>query len=251
MPPSDGRTASGPESPRLLVFDLDGTLIDSSRDLCNSINATLVRYGKPSLPDAVIATYIGDGASMLVRRAFGDPEGDVHDEEYVTEALTYFLDFYRVHKLDFTRVYPGVLEALKRIRSDHPSMLMACLTNKPIRPSQEICEQLGLSAFFFRIYGGNSFHTKKPDPHGLLALVDEAALLLKAGSDRKKVSPRETVMIGDSAVDILTARNGGTRSIGCSFGLAPQSLVTVPPDYLAESPSQWPGIIARLALLPA
>jgi len=89
-----------PPSPRLLVFDLDGTFIDSRTDLCNSVNATLTHFGKPELPEAVISSYIGDGASLLVRRAFGDPEGDVHDEEYVTEALTFFLDYYRIHKLD-------------------------------------------------------------------------------------------------------------------------------------------------------
>ena len=224
------------DSPRLFVFDLDGTLIDSSRDLCNSINATLRHFGKAELPDAVIATYIGDGASMLVRRAFGDPEGDVHDEQFVTAALTYFLDFYRIHKLDFTRLYPGVREALELMRSTYPEAAMACLTNKPVRPSEEICEQLGLRPFFFRIYGGNSFHTKKPDPHGLLALMTEAGALL-GGS---RLSARQTVMIGDSSVDILTARNCGARSIGCSFGLAPQSLQTVPPDRMAAHPSDWP-----------
>ena len=89
-----------------------GTLIDSRQDLCNSINAMLTHFGKPELPEAVIASYIGDGASMLVRRALGDPEGDFHDAEFVTEALGFFLDYYRVHKLDFTYVYPGVMEAL-------------------------------------------------------------------------------------------------------------------------------------------
>src|SRR3984885_2714637 len=106
--------------PRLLVFDLDGTLIDSRIDLCNSVNATLVHFGKPELREAVISGYIGDGASLLVRRAIGDPEGDVHDEEYVTEALTYFLDYYRIHKLDYTYVYPGVLSSLEAIRTTRP-----------------------------------------------------------------------------------------------------------------------------------
>src|ERR1700726_335678 len=110
--------------PRLLVFDLDGTLIDSGIDLCNSVNATLAHFGKPELPEAVIASYIGDGASMLVRRALGDPEGDIHDEEYVTQALTFFLDYYRIHKLDFTFVYPGVLEALHAISAAQPELPM-------------------------------------------------------------------------------------------------------------------------------
>src|SRR6185437_3824695 len=99
--------------PRLVVFDLDGTLIDSQIDLSNSVNAMLAHLGRPELPHAVIAGYIGDGASMLVRRALGDPEGDVHDEEFVSNALQYFLEYYREHKLDFTYVYDGVMEGLE------------------------------------------------------------------------------------------------------------------------------------------
>src|ERR1700748_154621 len=109
----------------LLVFDLDGTLIDSRIDLCTSVNATLTHFGKPELPEAVISSYIGDGAYLLVRRAFGDPEGDIHDEEYVTEALTFFLDYYRIHKLDHTFLYPGVLESIEAIRTTNPAILMA------------------------------------------------------------------------------------------------------------------------------
>ncbi len=153
-----------PPSPRLLVFDLDGTLIDSRTDLCNSVNATLTHFGKPELPEAVISSYIGDGASLLVRRAFGDPEGDVHDEEYVTEALTFFLDYYRIHKLDYTSLYPGVLESLKAIHTAHPDMLMAVLTNKPVNPSRDICAHFGLATYFFQNYGGNSFSSPKPAP---------------------------------------------------------------------------------------
>src|SRR5271154_3782989 len=127
-------------SPRLLGFDLDGTRIDPRVDLCNSVNATLAHFGKPELPEAIISGYIGDGASLLVRRAFGDPEGDIHDEEYVTEALTFFLNYYRIHKLDYTYVYPGIIESLEAIRAAHPDTLMAVLTNKPVNPSRDICD---------------------------------------------------------------------------------------------------------------
>jgi phosphoglycolate phosphatase len=231
-------------APRLIVFDLDGTLIDSRVDLCNSINAMLTHFGKPELPEAVIASYIGDGASMLVRRALGDPEGDVHDEEFVAEALTFFLDYYRVHKLDFTYVYPGVMEALAAIRAARPEVLMAVLTNKPVNPSRAICDHFGLSKYFFQNFGGNSFHTKKPDPHGLLALIGEASAI--AGST---VQPGETLMVGDSDIDVLTARNAGVRSVGCRFGLAPHSLESAEPDYLVDSASEWVEI-AGADLLP-
>jgi phosphoglycolate phosphatase len=233
--------------PRLLVFDLDGTLIDSRIDLSNSINAMLAQLGKPQLPDAVIASYIGDGVTMLVRRALGDPEGDVHDQEFVDDALTYFLDYYRIHKLDFTYVYDGVFEALEAIRAANPGLPMAVLTNKPVRPSRDICAHFGLDRFFFQNYGGNSFHTKKPDPAGLRALIAEASGLGVAGSASGPILAAETIMIGDSDVDILTARNCGARAVGCTFGLAPHSLAAAQPDALSHSPADWPEVVRQIA----
>lgn len=221
-------------TPRLIVFDLDGTLIDSRQDLCNSVNAMLTHLGKPTLPDEVIASYIGDGASMLVRRALGDPEGDAHDEEFVTEALHYFLEYYRIHKLDFTYVYPGVMETLAAIRVALPDVLMAVLTNKPVNPSRVICDHFGLSNYFFQNYGGNSFHTKKPDPHGLLTLIGEASAI--SGS---LIVASETMMVGDTDVDVLTARAIGAVSLGCRFGLAPERLAAAKPDFMVDSPSGW------------
>jgi phosphoglycolate phosphatase len=220
--------------PALLVFDLDGTLIDSRVDLCNSVNAMLEHLGRPKLPEPVIASYIGDGASLLVRRSLGDPEGDMHDEEFVADALKLFLDFYRKHMLDATYVYAGVVQSLEAIRGRFPALPMAVLTNKPVGPARAICTHFGLDRFFFQNYGGNSFHTKKPDPHGLLTLIDEASAIVG-----RKIEPSETVMIGDSDVDILTARNCGARSVGCSYGLAPQSLAAASPDALVSSPTEW------------
>ena len=229
--------------PRLVVFDLDGTLIDSQIDLSNSINAMLVHLGKPELPRAVIAGYIGNGANLLVRRSLGDPEGDIHDEAYVEDALRYFLDYYREHKLDYTYVYAGVMEALEEIRRGFPGIAMAVLTNKPVNPSREICAHFGLDRYFFQIYGGNSFHTKKPDPSGLLTLMAEASALDTAAA---KITAGDTVMIGDSEVDILTARNCDARSIGCSYGLAPQSLAAATPDAIVDSPVEWLAALKQL-----
>ena len=137
--------------PRLVVFDLDGTLIDSQIDLSNSINAMLVHLGKPELPHEVIASYIGNGANLLVRRALGDPEGDIHEEAYVEGALRYFLEYYRIHKLDYTYVYAGVMEALEEIRRSFPGIAMAVLTNKPVRASRDICAHFGLGRIFFQV----------------------------------------------------------------------------------------------------
>ena len=228
--------------PRLLVFDLDGTLIDSRVDLCNSVNAMLSRYGKPSLAEATIAGYIGDGALTLVRRALAHAhliadEPDPHDDVFVMEALVWFIGFYRVHKLDFTYVYPGVMEALRTIRKRHPNLPMAVLTNKPVDPSRAICDHFDLTRFFFANYGGNSFPSKKPDPEGLLRILAEASA---AAPDAPPIEPAQTVMIGDSHIDVETARACGARSLGCSFGLSPATLAAAGPDGTVDHASEWP-----------
>ena len=230
--------------PRLLVFDLDGTLIDSSLDLCNSVNAALTHVGKPSLPNPLIASYIGDGAAMLVRRALGDPNDldALHPtdcDELFRRAFDFFLTYYRAHKLDNTRCYDGVLDALTQIRSRNPGLPMAVLTNKPVNPSREICSALGLEPFFFQNYGGNSFDTKKPDPTGLLTLIAEAS-----ARTNSPITPQETVMIGDSDIDALTAQRAGTRFLGCTFGLAPAALAAAQPEQTVDHPAEWPAALA-------
>ena len=220
---------------KLLIFDLDGTLVDSRLDLAQSVNAMLVNYGRPELPCDVIAGYIGDGAPMLVRRSLGDPD----DERFVEEALTYFLGWYREHKLDNTYVYDGIPEALSalqfaRNRGGALERTMAVLTNKPVNPSRAIVQHFGLGGFFFQVYGGNSFHTKKPDPHGALVLLDENG-----------VRADEAVMVGDSEIDILTARNAGMYSLGLTYGFAPHTLATVPPDVLVDTPAEMMEVLTR------
>ena len=214
-----------PASIRLLIFDLDGTLIDSRLDLIHSINATLRHLHHPELPGDVIATYVGDGAPMLVRRALGDPA----DEAAVQRALEFFLTYYREHKLDHTHVYPGIPEALASIRASrngHPRT-MAVLSNKPVNPSRAIVEALGLGQFFSQVYGGNSFPTKKPDPLGAQTLLKDTGY-----------SPKETVIVGDSSNDVLTGRNAGMWSCGVTYGFAPQTLELTPPDVLLDSPRE-------------
>lgn len=224
--PIPGHTA------KLLIFDLDGTLIDSREDLANSINAMLRNFGKKELPHEVIASYIGDGAPMLVRRSLGDPD----DESFVQDAVLYFMGWYREHKLDNTYVYDGVKEALDAIQKsrDGAPVKMAVLSNKPVGPSRAIVEALGLGPYFFQVYGGNSFHTKKPDPTGVLALLEEA-----------KVAAEETVIIGDSDIDVLTARNSGIYSVGVTYGLAPHTLQDAPPDVLIDHPRELADVLGN------
>ena len=220
------------EEIRLLIFDLDGTLVDSRLDLVHSVNAMLHHLGKPVQPDEVIASYVGDGAPMLVRRALGDPD----DEAYVQRALEFFLLYYRAHKLDNTYVYRGVKETLDSIRFSRngAGMKMCVLSNKPVGPSRAIVEALGLGSYFFQVYGGNSFHTKKPDPAGVQALLQEA-----------RAEPQQTVIIGDSHVDVLTARNAGTYSIGVSYGFAPHTFAEAPPDVLVDTPEEIGQVLGR------
>ena len=248
--------------PRLLVFDLDGTLIDSSTDLCHSVNAMLQFLGKPPLASQVIASFIGDGAATLVRRAIasadtgqaspaatGTPEADAMQTPSLPDArfqaaYAYFLGYYREHKLDNTRVYEGVLPALESLRAQAPRLPMAVLTNKPVRPSREICAALDLAPFFFQNYGGDSFASKKPDPEGLLAVIAEAsALSAKHTPGAPALLPAQVVMVGDSGVDVQTARRCGARSLGCTFGLSPGSLAEAVPDLSVDSPQQWPGAL--------
>jgi phosphoglycolate phosphatase len=214
-----------PASIKLLIFDLDGTLIDSRLDLIHSVNAMLRHLGRPELPGDVIAAYVGDGAPMLVRRALGDPD----DQESVQGALDFFLAYYREHKLDHTHVYTGIREALASIRQSRNGQprKMAVLSNKPVNPSRAIVEALGLKDFFSQVYGGNSFSTKKPDPLGAQTLLGENGC-----------RPKEAVIVGDSSNDVLTGRNAGLWTVGVTYGFAPQTLELTPPDVLVHSPQE-------------
>jgi phosphoglycolate phosphatase len=212
-----------PHRIRLLVFDLDGTLIDSRLDLIHSVNAMLQHIGRPALDGDVIASYVGDGAPALVRRAVGDTD----DEGVFLRAMEYFLGYYRLHKLDHTTVYAGIAETLASLvtPSNEVRRQMAILSNKPVNPSRDIVQALRLGDFFERVYGGNSFTTKKPDPLGVRTILQETG-----------VAADEALIIGDSSIDVLTGRNAGLWTCGVTYGFAPHSLEEVPPDVLVESP---------------
>ena len=202
----------------LLIFDLDGTLVDSKSDLINSVNATRGHMGLAALPHDLVASYVGRGALALIRSSMGEDAA----QEDVDRALDYFLGYYHEHMLDETRLYPGVVEALDRFRS--AGKRMAILTNKPVRFSELMIQRLDLSAHFMRIYGGNSFEQKKPDPIGIATLLGETG-----------VSKRGTLMVGDSSVDIRTARNAGVASCGVMYGFQPETFAAEPPDFTVET----------------
>jgi phosphoglycolate phosphatase len=201
----------------LLIFDLDGTLIDSKLDLARAANAARGHMGMPPIDNERVYSYVGNGAPVLMRRVLGAEA----TEAQVQEALEFFLEYYRDHMLDFTVLYPGVRQALDRLRG--AGIRMAVLTNKPVNISRAIVAGLGVGGHFQQVYGGNSFDFKKPHPIGVETLIAEC------GASRES-----TMMVGDSSVDIETARNAHVKSCGVTYGFQPETLKTVPPDLLVD-----------------
>ncbi len=198
-----------------LIFDLDGTLIDSEQDLINSTNAMLCELGRPQLPAPTVSSFIGHGAAKLVARALG-PRAD---EAQISEALQLFLHIYEAHKLDQTRVYPSVPEALQKLFP----MPMAVLTNKPTELSKTILQALELAKYFRAIYGGDSFPAKKPDPQGAITILEEFG-----------VAPSAALLVGDSDVDVTTARNAGMRAAAVNYGFGVHDRTAVPADIYLD-----------------
>jgi phosphoglycolate phosphatase len=198
---------------KLLIFDLDGTLIDSRRDLANGVNATRAHLDLPPLDEELIRSYVGHGAPVLIRRVLGPSAS----EAQVEHALEYFIGWYSEHKLDYTCLYPGVGEGLEVLAD--AKVGLAVLTNKPVRVSRGILEGLGIGGHFFQVYGGNSFDQKKPHPVGVERLLAEAG-----------VPPEGAAMVGDSSVDVRTARNAGIAAWGVTWGFQPETFAEAPPD---------------------
>jgi phosphoglycolate phosphatase len=209
---------------RVLIFDLDGTLIDSKLDLAHSVNAMLEHMGRLPLAHEMVYSYVGNGAPMLVRRALGEGATDAECEK----GLAHFLAYYRAHMLDNTVTYPGVREGLEKLKGN----AMAVLTNKPVRFSEEILNGLGLSRYFRFVYGGNSFEKKKPDPMGVETILRDLA-----------APPADAMMVGDSDVDIRTARNSGIWACGVSYGLGTEGLRLHPPDIMLDSLDELPAYL--------
>jgi phosphoglycolate phosphatase len=213
---------------RLLVFDLDGTLVDSSRDIASSANEALGRVvpGTPQIPLDAILAYVGDGARLLVERCLQHARLDLSPDD----VLPVYLECYAGRLLDATHVYPGVGEALEALEGTP----LAVLTNKPGDFSRAILEGLGVARRFARIWGAGDVLSRKPDPDGLRRLMAEL------GS-----SPAETWMVGDSATDVNTARAAGARSAGVTWGFHPAGVRAAGPDLLLDNPRELAALAAR------
>jgi phosphoglycolate phosphatase len=200
----------------VLIFDLDGTLVDSKQDLTASVNYIRNQFNLPDLTEEEIARFIGNGALMLIRRALGPKATEAN----VQAGLQMFLSYYRTHMLDSTVLYPGVRDTLDKLRD----CKLAVLTNKPVHFSCAMLDGLGIYRQFAAVYGGNSFDHKKPDPVGVYQILSDT------NGHRER-----TWMIGDSAVDVLTGRNAGIRTCGVTYGYATSTFAEAPPDFLIDN----------------
>jgi phosphoglycolate phosphatase len=209
---------------RLLVFDLDGTLVDSKEDLANAVNVALESFELPPLPHPMIYSYVGDGATVLIRRALPPEKADL-----LPEVLDRFLAYYRRHLLDTTRAYPGVAGALRKWAGIYR---MAVLTNKGVAMTREILSGLSLDGYFFDVRGGDSFVTKKPDPEGLLHILREAG-----------IDAQDAIMVGDSRNDVLAGKAAGAVTCGVTYGLGASGFSEHPPDFTVD---RFPDLFLRI-----
>jgi phosphoglycolate phosphatase len=204
--------------PAGVVFDLDGTLVDSRLDLAAAVNVTRERMALPPLPVDAVAAMVGEGARTLLHRALPD---SVAGEAFET-ALALFLDLYYERCLDATPAYPGIPELLAALS---PRLPLAVLTNKPERHSRRILDGLGLAAHVGLLIGGDTLPARKPDPAGLLHIAAHW-----------NTTPERLLLVGDSDVDVATARAAGTQLalVAWGFGSLDRSAVSV--CWQVESP---------------
>jgi len=214
---------------RLIAFDLDGTLIDSRRDLAQSANQLITELGGAPLPEDAIGRMVGEGAALLVRRALtaaglGDGPG----------GLSRFLEIYDCRLLNHTRAYDGIAEVVRGARRH---ARVAVLTNKPAGPSERILSGLGLLNLFDEVVGGDGPLPRKPDPAGLLAMMDRAG-----------ATAPNTLLVGDSVIDHETARRASSRCCLAAYGFGYETFPAAQltgEEWIAADPAQLAGIIER------
>lgn len=208
-----------------VAFDLDGTLIDTRVDLAAAANHVLRVLGLPELPPETFYEFIGGGARALVERALGARHRDRLDA-----GLAAFREYYGAHLLDASRPYPGIDEALEALAAR--GVVLSVLTNKPAAMSRAILEGLGLTARFLAIVGGDSLPVLKPDPAGL------EQLRALSGTPRERM-----LLVGDSAIDVRTARAAGMAVCGVAWGISPEALVAAGPDRIVDDPAELIAVV--------
>ncbi len=213
---------------KLLVFDLDGTIADTRTDLANAVNHSLRGLGRQELSTDKIGEFVGDGLQKLMTRVLDATGGTAQQLENSIES---FNSYYKEHLVDNTTLYPGVIETLKSIQGQQ----LAVLTNKPRHYSIPILEHLGVNSFFQEVYGGDSFPVKKPDPFTLLEVIKKHG-----------VEKNETLMVGDSIIDVSTARAAGVLVCAVSYGFTSHDkLAAIYPDWLICDLRQLSAILNK------
>jgi phosphoglycolate phosphatase len=210
-----------------VAFDLDGTLVDSRTDLAAAVNHMLESACLPLLEPRTLQRYVGEGARVLVERALGPAHQDL-----VEPGLKIFMAYYGAHLLDATRPYPGIPEALAALVERR--VALSVLTNKPVAMSRAILEGLGLAARFVGVVGGDSLPVRKPDPAGL------EHLRALTGTPRPRM-----LLVGDSGIDVRTARAGNVTFCGVTWGLAPEALAAARPERVIDHPAELLTVVER------
>jgi phosphoglycolate phosphatase len=213
--------------PSLIVFDLDGTLVDSAADLAAAINAMLADFGREPLAVPQVRRMIGDGVAMLVARALAARECRQADAAQAERA---FMRHYESRATSLTRAFPGVAEALQSLTAD--GIALAVCTNKPARISAEILAGLGLAPHFARVIGGDSLPFRKPDPRVLLTLLEAFAC-----------RPETALLVGDSEVDAATARSAGVPFVLMKHGYRRGPAEEIPCVAALESFAELPALV--------
>jgi len=215
-----------------LIFDLDGTLVDTKADLAAATNHMLQDLGLPLLSVAQVESFIGLGARVLIERALGQERAHL-----VAEGFTLFMDHYDAHLLDRTRPYPGMETLLTAARDQ--GKCLSVLTNKPEQPTRAILSGLGLLDYFSAVIGGDTLSKRKPDPQGIFVLQQAV------GHART-----ETLLIGDSEIDMRTGQAAGIATCGVTWGFGHAGFETCPPTFLVETVPALRQVVMGPSLLP-
>lgn len=205
----------------LLIYDLDGTLIDSKQDIANAVNWTLGELGLPRLPLDRISAFVGSGVAPLISNVLNESgSGEAAAETFLDRAVALYRSRYAEHLLDETKLFPSVETVLRHFKTRK----QAVITNKPVGFSHQILQGLGVDHYFFRVTGGDQSLQKKPSPEPVLATVKAAGVRLE-----------ETVFIGDSTIDIETGKNAGVQTVAVTYGFRKRDQIEKSkPDFILD-----------------
>ena len=211
----------------LYLFDLDGTLVDTRRDITTAVNHVMNLHSRPHAALDTVISWVGDGLDDMMARAFS-----TDDSEFIAELVDEFRTFYAEHCTDFSRPYDGCSETLASLRASGSHL--SVLTNKPQEISVEILRRLDIFEYFDHVVGPTEAELRKPNPSNLLSLMRDVG-----------TTTEQTLMVGDSRNDILVAHNAGVPSCGCTFGyIGRTALLQLKPTYLIDT---WPELLALTA----